>query len=34
MTRVDVEDVSEEFAVIWEPVYDVDPSYPTWLVPR
>ena len=33
MTRVDVEDVSEEYAVIWEPVYDVDPSYPTWLVP-
>lgn len=33
MTRVDVEDVSHEYAVVWEPVREIDPQYPTWLVP-
>ncbi len=34
MTRVDLFDVTEEYAVIWEPIASVDESgLPTWLVP-
>jgi tRNA-modifying protein YgfZ len=33
MLRVDVRDVSEAFSVVWEPIRDVDPEFPTWLVP-
>jgi len=34
MLRVDVTDVSEEFAVVWEPVHELDPNVTTWLTPR
>lgn len=33
MTRVDVVDVSDDYAVIWEPVREIDAHHPTWLVP-
>jgi hypothetical protein len=33
MLRVDVTDVSEEFAVVWEPVHELDPNVTTWLTP-
>ncbi len=33
MLRVEVADRSEEFAVVWEPVREVDPDAITWLVP-
>jgi hypothetical protein len=33
LLRVEVADVSEQFAVVWEPRGDVDPGVPTWLVP-
>lgn len=33
MLRVEVADVSEEFAVVWEPVHALDPSVITWLTP-
>jgi folate-binding protein YgfZ len=33
MTRVEIEDVSDRFAVLWEPVHAIDPQYPTWLEP-
>ena len=34
MLRVEVADVSEEFAVVWEPRTEADPVHPTWLVPE
>jgi folate-binding protein YgfZ len=34
MLRVEVTDVSEEFAVVWEPVHALDPSVITWLTPN
>ena len=33
MLRVEVADVTSEYAVVWEPVLETDPEYPTWLVP-
>jgi folate-binding protein YgfZ len=33
MMRVEIVDESAQFAVIWEPVHQIDPSLPTWLVP-
>ena len=33
MLRVEVADVSEEFAVVWEPVHSLDHSVITWLTP-
>lgn len=33
MLRVDVTDVSMDFAVVWEPVQAIDPLFPTWLEP-
>jgi folate-binding protein YgfZ len=33
MTRVEIQDVSEDYAVVWEPIHAIDPAYPTWLVP-
>mgnify|MGYP000079340144 FL=1 len=33
MTRVEVHDVSDEYAVIWEPLHAIDPEYPTYLMP-
>ena len=33
MLRVEVADRSVDYAVVWEPVHDVDPEAPTWLVP-
>ena len=33
MTRVEIDDVSADYAVIWEPVHELDPAYPTWLMP-
>jgi folate-binding protein YgfZ len=33
MMRVEVEDVSSDYAVVWEPVGAIDAGYPTWLVP-
>lgn len=32
MLRVEVADVSSEFAVVWEPIREVDPGRPTWLI--
>ena len=34
MLRVEVADVSAEYAVVWEPLGHRDPSSPTWLVPE
>jgi folate-binding protein YgfZ len=34
MLRVDVADVSDAFAVVWEPVAEADPASPTWVVPE
>ena len=33
MTRVEIEDVSDDYAVVWEPIHAIDAAYPTWLVP-
>ncbi len=33
MLRVEVRDVSDDFAVVWEPVWAPDPNAETWLVP-
>jgi len=33
MLRVEVADVSDDFAVVFEPLDDIDSSVPTWLVP-
>lgn len=33
MMRVEVENVTDEFAVVWEPIRGVDPDVPTWLIP-
>jgi folate-binding protein YgfZ len=33
MLRVEVADRSDAYAVVWEPVREVDPGAPTWLVP-
>ena len=33
MLRVDVTDVSEEFAVVWEPIHNLDSNVITWLTP-
>lgn len=33
MTRVEIADRSDEFAVVWEPVQQVDSHFPTWLEP-
>lgn len=32
MLRVELADVTEEFAVVWEPVREVHASFPTWLI--
>lgn len=34
MLRVEVADVTDQFAVVWEPVHIVDADHPTWLVPQ
>lgn len=31
--QVEITDVSEAYAVLWQPVWQVHPLYPTWLVP-
>lgn len=33
MLRVEVADRSDEVAVVWEPVREIDPDVPAWLVP-
>ncbi|TAK69975.1 MAG: folate-binding protein [Actinomycetota bacterium] len=33
LLRVEVADVTADWAVVWEPVRAVDPQWPTWLVP-
>lgn len=33
MTRVEIDDVTAEYAVVWEPVHAIDPNFPTWLMP-
>jgi tRNA-modifying protein YgfZ len=33
MTRVDVRDVSSQYAVVWEPVGEPDELLPSWLIP-
>lgn len=33
LLRVEVADASDQWAVVWEPVLEVDPSLPTWLMP-
>jgi tRNA-modifying protein YgfZ len=33
MMRVDVANRSQEFGVVWEPIREIDQSYPTWLTP-
>jgi len=33
MLRVEVADRSDAYAVVWEPVRELDPDAPTWLVP-
>lgn len=33
LLRVEVADVADEWAVVWEPVPEPDPAAPTWLVP-
>ncbi|MBK9738365.1 MAG: folate-binding protein YgfZ [Actinobacteria bacterium] len=33
LLRVEVSDVTADFAVVWEPQRSVDPEHPTWLVP-
>lgn len=34
MLRVEVADVSDAYAVVWEPVGEADAGHPTWLVPE
>lgn len=34
MLRVEVADVTEAYAVVWEPISDADPEHPTYLVPE
>ena len=34
MLRVEVADVSDAYAVVWEPVAEADSSSPTWIVPE
>lgn len=33
MTRVEIDDVTAEYAVVWEPIHAIDSQYPTWLMP-
>jgi len=33
MTRVDIRDVSADFAVVWEPISEPDDVWPSWLIP-
>lgn len=33
MLRVQVADVSDAYAVVWQPRWEPDPAHPTWLVP-
>lgn len=33
LLRVEVADRTDEFGVVWEPVWAADPDHPTWLVP-
>lgn len=33
MLRVEVDDRSDAYAVVWEPVWEADATVPTWLVP-
>ncbi len=34
MLRVEISNVTSQFAVVWEPIAAVDPLHPTWLVPE
>ncbi|MCX6458878.1 MAG: folate-binding protein [Actinobacteria bacterium] len=34
MLRVEIADVSDAYAVVWQPVRVVDDNFPTWLVPE
>jgi folate-binding protein YgfZ len=34
MLRVEVADVSAEYAVVWEPCTDADPDFPTYVIPE
>lgn len=33
LLRVEIDDRSDDLAVVWEPEWTVDPAHPTWLVP-
>lgn len=33
LLRVEVVDVTDAYAVVWEPIWEVDPAVPTWLLP-
>lgn len=33
MLRVEVADVSSEYAVVWQPIGEVDPEHPTYVIP-
>ncbi len=33
MTRVEIDDVSSDYAVVWEPVHAIDPQFPTYVMP-
>lgn len=33
MTRVEIADRTEDYAVVWEPIQLIDPLHPTWLEP-
>jgi len=34
MLRVEVAEVTDEYAVVWEPCAEVDPDYPTYVMPE
>jgi len=34
MLRVEVADVTENYAVVWEPCAEIDPDYPTYVIPE
>ena len=34
MLRVEITNVTSQFAAVWEPIAEVDPLHPTWLVPE
>ena len=34
MLRVEITNVTSQFAAVWEPIAEVDPLHPTWLIPE